>query len=200
MPKKLRLLFVLFLFFPVLSRAQSNLPVGGHFGVKFGAGLTRVHVDGISPNIPKQALVPNIGLMYRYRQQRLVFQPEALLAVKGATFQVLRGATRETTSNDYYYLSVPLLLGYIPTEGLTVQAGPEFSYAINAGKATGPGVRNDLGLAVGIHYDFLDMLDKFSLHIRYIHGFTNVSPEPLAIYKNRTLQLSLVYNLYHKKG
>ncbi len=190
--------FTLFLLFPFLSRAQSNNPVGGHFGVKVGAGLTRVSIGGLSLNIPKQALVPHLGVMYRYRQQRFVFQPEALLALKGATFQVQRGANRETTSNRYYYVSAPLLLGYIPTEGLTFQAGPEFSYALNAGSETGPGRRNDLGLVVGVHYDFLDLLDKFSLHIRYVHGLTNVSPEPLATYRNRTLQVSAVYNLYRK--
>lgn len=193
------LFFSLFLLVPFLARAQSNNPVGGHFGVKVGAGLTRVSISGLSLNIPKQALVPNLGVMYRYRQQRFVLQPEVLLALKGATIQVQRGANRETTPNRYYYVSVPLLLGYIPTEGLTLQAGPEFSYALNAGSETGPGRRNDLGLAVGVHYDFLDFLDKFSLHIRYVHGFTNVSPEPLATYRNRTLQVSAVYNLYRKK-
>ena len=137
--------------------------------------------------------------MYRYRFQRLVFQPEVLLAQKGATLKIERGSTDDITPNKYYYVSAPILLGYIPTEGLTLQAGPEFSYALNAGSDTGPGRRNDLGVAVGIHYDFLDLLDKFSLHIRYVHGFTNVSPEPLATYRNRTLQVSVVYNVYRKK-
>lgn len=198
MHKNRILFFTLFLLVPGLSWSQSNNPVGGHFGVKVGASLTRVNISGISLNIPKQALVPHFGVMYRYRQQRFVLQPEVLLALKGATFQVQRGANRETTAHRYYYLSAPLLLGYIPTEGLTLQAGPEFSYALNAGTTTGPGRRNDLGVAVGIHYDFLDLLDKFSLNIRYVHGFTNVSPEPLATYRNRTLQISVVYNLYHK--
>lgn len=137
--------------------------------------------------------------MYRYRLQKFVLQPEALLAIKGGTFQVERVGGRTTTSNDYYYVSVPLLLGYIPTEGLTLQAGPEFSYALNAGKTGGPGAKNDLGLAIGVHYDFLDMLDKFSLHVRYVHGFTDVSSEPLATYKNRVVQVAIAYNLYPKK-
>ena len=195
------LVFTFLLTSPLLVRAQSNNPAGGHFGVKIGASLARLNVSGISPNIPKQALAPHIGVMYRYRLQKFVIQPELLLAVKGGTFQTERigVAGRDTKSNSYYYASVPILLGYIPTEGLTLQAGPEFSYALNAGTTKGPGAKNDIGLAVGVHYDFLDMLDKFSLHIRYVHGLTNVSPEPLAVYKNRVAQVSIVYNLYKKK-
>lgn len=195
------LIFAFLLTSPLLVRAQSNKPTGGHFGVKIGASLARLNVAGITPNIPKRSLAPHLGVMYRYRLQRFVVQPEVLLASKGGSLQTERiGATgRDTKQNRYYYLSVPVLLGYIPTEGLTFQAGPEFSYALNAGKANGPGAKNDLGLAVGVHYDFLDMLDKFSLHVRYVHGFTNVSPEPLATYKNRALQASIVYNLYKKK-
>lgn len=184
-----------------LVRAQSNKPTGGHFGVKIGASLTRLNVSGVTANIPKQSLAPVLGVMYRYRLQKFVLQPEVLLAQKGGNFQRIRiGATgRDTQANKYYYVSVPVLLGYIPTEGLTLQAGPEFSYALNAGKTNGPGAKNDLGLAVGVHYDFLDMLDKFSLHLRYVQGFTNVSPDPLAVYKNRALQVSIVYNLFPKK-
>jgi len=196
---RLLLLFCL-LTSPLLSGAQSNNPVGGHFGVKIGASLTEVTITGTTANIPKRALEPHLGVMYRYRYHRLVLQPEALLAVKGSTFQVIQATgERLTTSNSYYYASIPIMLGYIPTEGLTVQAGPEFSYAFNAGRTGGPGAKNDLGIAVGIHYDFLDMLDKCSLHIRYVYGLANVSPESAAQYYNRNLQVSLVYNLYPKK-
>ena len=193
------LLFVTLLSLPLWSRAQSNNPLGGHFGLKVGGSLTRVAVSGISLNVPKQALQPHLGVMYRYRLQRFVVQPEVLLAIKGSTFLVERVGGRETSRDQYYYASVPLLLGYIPTEGLTLQAGPEFSYALNAGRPNGPGAKNDRGLVVGAHYDFLDLLDKFSLHIRYVYGLSNVSPEPLATYKNRVLQVSAVYNLYPKK-
>lgn len=193
------LISVLFLTISGLAQAQSNNPVGGHFGVKVGASLTRISVSGITQNIPKQALQPHLGLMYRYRYNRFVVQPEVLLAVKGGTFQQERVGGRVNSRALYTYASVPLLLGYIPTEGLTLQAGPEFSYALSTDPVNGPGPRNDLGVVVGAHYDFLDMLDKFSLHIRYVYGLNNVSPEPLATYKNRNFQVSVVYNLYRKK-
>ena len=141
--------------------------------------------------------------MYRFRYNRFVIQPEVLYSAKGGTFQAVKVGGKVTTKNNFAYISVPLLFGYIPTEGITLQVGPEFSYALNSGTATGPGTRNDIGLVVGAHYDFLDMLDKFSLHLRYIHGLKNVAPpsDPaLAVdYRNRVLQLSMVYNFYKKK-
>ena len=191
-------LFSVLLTVPGLVRAQSNNPVGGHFGIKFGASLTRVHITGITANEPKQALQPHLGVMYRYRYHRFVAQPELLLAIKGATFKTERLGTTTLTKVQYPYLSVPLLVGYIPTEGLTLQAGPEFSYALSTNTTNGPGTSNDFGIVVGAHYDFLDMFSKLSLHLRYVHGLTNVSPEPLATYKNRNVQVSLVYNLYKK--
>lgn len=195
-----RFLFLLLLSCPLVGRAQSDDPVGGHFGLKIGGSLTQVAISGTSVNIPKRALEPHLGVMYRYRYHRLVAQPELLLSVKGGTFQQEQtGGTRTTTKASYYYASLPLLLGYIPTEGLTIQAGPEFSYALNAGQTGGPGTNNDLGAVLGVHYDFLDMLNKFSLHIRYVYGFVNVSSEATASYYNRNLQVSLVYNLFPKK-
>ena len=191
-------LLACFLTLSLLVQAQSNRPVGGHFGVKVGAGLTNLNVSGITANLPKRALQPHVGVMYRYRYNKFVFQPEALIAVKGSTFKVERLGNTTTTKAAYTYASVPVLLGYIPTEGLTVQAGPEFSYALGIGD-NGPGQRNDLGIAVGVHYDFLDMFDKLSLHLRYVYGLNNVSPEPLATYKNRTFQASVIYNFYKKR-
>lgn len=139
--------------------------------------------------------------MYRYRYHKVVAQPEVLLGIRGATFQtpIVGQTERATTAINYYYVNVPLLLGYIPTEGLTLQAGPELGYALNAGKTNGPGNKYDVSLVVGAHYDFLDMLNKFSLHVRYIYGFANVSPVAQATYTNRQLQASIVYNLYPKK-
>ncbi|GAB4055825.1 porin family protein [Spirosoma litoris] len=185
---------------PFISKAQSDKPIGGHFGLKVGASFTQIAISGSTVNIPHRALQPHLGAIYRYRYNRWVVQPEAILSIRGGTFQQEQSnGSRTTTGVSYYYASLPFMLGYIPTEGLTVQAGPEFSYALNAGQTGGPSANNDLGLAVGVHYDFLDMLNKFSLNVRYIYGFTNVSPEATAAYYNRNLQVSMVYNLFPKK-
>ncbi|GAA4412094.1 hypothetical protein GCM10023187_38680 [Nibrella viscosa] len=196
-----RLVYVLFLCaLPLLTQAQSDY-APGHFGIKVGPALTRTSVSGITPNIPKNKIDFQFGAIYQLRLNRFVLQPEVLYAVKGGTFQVTRigSTTRETIRNNYNYMSVPLLVGWIPTPGIILQAGPEFSYALNTPDTNGPGSRNDLGIVVGAHYDFLDMLEKFSLQVRYIHGLNDVSGNPLATYRNRALQVAIVYNLYRMK-
>jgi len=172
----------------------------GHFGLKAGVAVTRVAISGgTETTIPKNKIDFNLGVMYRLRYHRLVFQPELLFNLKGGTYQIVRTAGRETIKNNFNYLTVPVLFGYIPTEGLTIQAGPAFSYALNDPATGGPGARSDIGAVIGAHYDFLDLLAQYSLHVRYIHGFNNVTNVPGTDFRNRELQVSIVYNLYKPK-
>ena len=172
----------------------------GHFGLKVGPSLTRAPIvaGGITPSIVKQKMDFHFGVMYRYRFNKFVIQPELLYQVKGGTYQQeqIASTTRTTIENNFNYVSVPLMLGYIPTEGLTIQAGPEFSWAVNT--PNGPKANRDLGLALGIHYDFLDMADKLSLNLRYVYGLTKIPETANSMLQNRAFQLSVVYNFYRK--
>jgi hypothetical protein len=189
-------------------RAQGFLKsLEGNFGVKLGSAISRTQVGGTTDIIHKQNLdlLGQAGFTYRVRYQKFTLQPELLYAVKGGTFQRIKPGTatspedRSTEVNSFQYLSVPVLLGYIPTEGLTLQLGPEFSYLINAGTTNSPGTKTDLGIAVGAHYDFLDLLEKFSLHVRYVYGLANVSGSPTYSYRNRVFQVGIVYNFRKEK-
>ncbi|MFC5410224.1 porin family protein [Larkinella bovis] len=181
-----------FLFASVSSFAQLQ----GVFGLKVGASSSKTAQEGVTPYISRYKTAFHLGGIYRLRYHRFVAQPEFLLSVKGGTFKRL-GTNPQTIRNNYNYLSLPLLLGWVPTEGLVLQAGPEFSYALDT--PNGPGKKQDTGIAIGAHYDFLDMADQFSLHLRYIYGLNNVSSNPIVEYYNRTFQVSVVYNFY-KKG
>lgn len=176
----------------------SALLNSGHFGIKAGPSLTSAPIQGVSPTIAKQKLDFHLGVMYRYRFTKFVIQPELLYQLKGGTYQQLQigSANRTTTENNFNYISLPIMLGYIPTEGLTLQAGPEFSWAVST--PNGPRSNRDLGIAVGIHYDFLDMLDKFSLNLRYVYGTTTIPETANSTLQNRAFQVSLVYNFYKK--
>lgn len=176
----------------------SSLINTGHFGIKVGPSLTRAPIQGVSPTIEKQKLDFHLGVMYRYRFTKFVIQPELLYQVKGGTYQQFQigSSNRTTTENNFNYVSLPIMLGYIPVEGLTLQAGPEFSWAIST--PNGPQSNRDLGIAVGIHYDFLDMADKLSMNLRYIYGTTKIPETVNSTLQNRVLQLSVVYNFYKK--
>jgi len=194
--------FLVSAFFLLIAGAASA-QVEGHFGVKAGASSAKTGQVGTSSFISRYRTTFHLGGMYRLRVNRFVVQPELLFSNKGGSFKgtvnQLGGARTEVIRNNYNYLSAPLLLGWIPTEGLTLQVGPEFSYALNTPRTNGPARRQDLGVVVGVHYDFLDVLDKFSLHIRYIHGLQNISDNPIVERYNRTFQVSMVYNFYRKK-
>ena len=187
------LLLVAFLFASFSSFAQLQ----GVFGIKAGASSSITAQEGVTPYaVERYKTAFNLGGIYRLRYKRFVAQPELLYSVKGGSLRRL-GTNEQTVRNNFNYISLPILLGWVPTEGLVLQAGPEFSYAINT--PNGPGKKQDTGIAIGAHYDFLDMAEKFSLHLRYIHGLNNVSSNPLVEYRNRTFQVSLVYNFYKKK-
>lgn len=170
--------------------------VQGIFAIKAGASSSRTVEEGVTPYSAKFKTDFHFGALYRLRYKRFVAHPEVLFALKGGSF---KGARDGVIRNNYNYLSVPIMLGYIPTEGIALQVGPEFSYALNTPATNGPAVRSDFGVAVGAHYDFLDMADQFSLHVRYIHGLKNISTNPIVERYNRAFQVSIVYNFYKKR-
>jgi hypothetical protein len=177
----------------------SALMNSGHFGVKAGIQFTSAPIEGTSGSFVKRDMDIHFGVMYRYRFTKFVIQPELLYQIKGGTYQQLRiGSTsdRSTIDNNFNYVSLPIMLGYIPIEGLTIQAGPEFSWRVRT--VNEPQSATDTGIALGIHYDFLDMLDKFSLNIRYVHGLTKIPETVNSTLQNRVLQVGVVYNLYKK--
>jgi hypothetical protein len=166
------------------------------WGVKIGASVSKTAIlNTQNIIIPKFRQDINVGFFRRMQISKFVIQPELYYQVKGGTF-----SATDVVKNNYQYLSVPLLLGYEITDGLTIQAGPEYSWALNANKKYGPTVKNDLGISAGIHFDFLDMASLFSLELRYTQGLTDINSASIPDYRNRTIQASLHYNLsdYYK--
>ncbi|GAB3264417.1 hypothetical protein GCM10027347_31470 [Larkinella harenae] len=176
---------------------SSFAQIQGVFGLKAGASTSKTAQEGVTPySLERFKTAFHFGGIYRLRYKNFVAQPELLYSVKGGSLRRL-GANEQTLRQNFNYISLPIMLGWVPTEGLVLQAGPEFSYAIET--PYGPGKKQDTGIAVGAHYDFLDMAEQFSLHLRYIHGLNNVSSNPIVEYRNRTFQVSIIYNFYKKK-
>ncbi|MFN8354608.1 MAG: outer membrane beta-barrel protein [Spirosomataceae bacterium] len=167
-----------------------------HFGVKIGM------TSGYTAYSPKDTITTfryktdlHIGVFYRMRNEKWVFQPELQFMVKGGTWK----RPREIIFNNYNYVTFMPVVGYIPTEGLTFEVAPEFSYATNTPSTYGPPTRKDFGVMLGARYDFLDMLEDFSLNVRYMYGFTNISDKAGLTMNNRAFSVSLIYNWYKKK-
>ena len=169
-----------------------------HFGVKIGANTS---YSVLTPNytyLPKFQSHLHAGVFYRIRKNRWIFQPEAEYTVKGGTF---KGATdltaNEVIRNNFNYFILQPTVGYVVTEGLTFEAGPQFGFKINS--VNGPAKSNETSFSVGFRYDVLDALEDVSFAIRYNHGLSNVSASSNQTVTNNTFQLSVIYNWYKKK-
>lgn len=186
---------LLLLTFISLSVTAQTVYIKPHLGLR--AGLN-VATSTYSPNFiynTKRQSHPNLGVFYRIRTQKWAFQPEVQLSVRGGTFK----GELEVVRNNFNFASFVPVVGYIITEGLTFEVAPEFSYALIAPKSIVPLRRNEFSVGSGFRFDFMDMAEDFSLNIRYVHGFTNLSTTKTESLYNRTLQVSVIYNLYKKK-
>ena len=166
-----------------------------HFGVRVGMNSA---YTTFSPNfiyILRYQSHPAIGAFFHVRNKKWSFQPEVQFNVKGGTFK----GESDVIRNNFNYLSLMPTIGYVVTEGLTLEAIPEYSFALNDFKTNGPEQKRDFGLGLGFRYDVLDMGEDFSLCFRYIHGFTNLTTVPTQTQYNRTFQVSVLYNFYKKK-
>ena len=165
------------------------------FGLKAGTNTAKTAVSGSDLFITKYNTGFHLGGFYRARFGNFVVQPEILYQVKGGTFKNADVLIR----NNYNYITVPIILGYVPTEGLTFEAGAEWSRALNGVKSLGPEINRDFGITAGVRFDLLDAADKFSLNLRYNYGITNISNIPGIEKYNRSIQFSVIYNFYKEK-
>lgn len=176
------------------------------FGPKLGLNMTKVKiVDNPTAFESKNRFDYNAGVFTRFNFGKFSIQPEAMYQEKGGNFS---GAG--TQQQSYKYVSTPVVLGYRPFKGINFEFGPEYSWALNVGAKNelrniyGPDAKNDVALIVGTRIDMLDAVSMFSLNLQYVHGLTNVTNRmsdttPLD-FRNRTIQLSVSYNLseYYK--
>jgi Outer membrane protein beta-barrel domain len=187
-------LLILFTVASVAAQAQT-IYLKPHFGVGIGVNTART---ALSPNFIyalKFQTHPNMRFFYRVRKNRFVFQPEIQLNVKGGTFSGETAVIR----NNFNYLSIQPVVGYILTEGLTLEAGAEFGKSLNGPASYGTNKASENSLMIGARLDFLDFAEDFSVNFRYIYGLTDLSPIPNQTMYNRTLQVTAIYNFYRKK-
>ncbi|MGR3811035.1 outer membrane beta-barrel protein [Jiulongibacter sp. NS-SX5] len=201
-----RFLVLSFLFISTLGFAQMEQSTFV-FGPKIGLQANTVRiVDNPSPTSSKLNMQYHAGVFTRLNfGEKLSLQPEAVFQVKGGN---LADPAQKLT---YRYLSTPILLGVSPLDGLFIEAGPEFNWALNAGwqkngvEQYGPDAARDNAFIVGARIDLLDMFSMFSINLRYIHGLNNINTRvehnnsPLD-FRNRTFQISATYNFseYYK--
>lgn len=203
----------------VLALVASSASAQLNYGIKGGAALVDMSLDylGISNDEYRPAYQVGIYGVHQV-SERVFFRSELFYANKGfraETPSVVPGNPLETFSMHLHYLSLPLLVGYSPTERLFVLVGPEVSYLLAARSRFESGSSDvgglwdeplDIGLTAGVGYQ---VSDRMSIDVRYVYGFRDVAPtsfrwvdpqDPLIDTfefqsRNRVFQLSLSYRL-----
>lgn len=201
---KLTKLFIL-LALPALTFGQMKQSTFV-FGPKVGLQMTKVKIiDNPTTIISKNRFDFNAGVYGRLNFGKFSVQPEVMYQEKGGNFT--EGLTQQ---QSYQFISTPVIFGYKVAKGINFEVGPEYSWALNTGSINadnnifGPDNDKDFALVVGTRIDMLDALSMFSINIRYVHGFNDmtsrVSDEIPLDFRNRTLQLSVSYNFseYYK--
>ncbi len=166
MIKKYLILFCLLVSFNGLAFGQFN------FGIKGGLNLTNT-TSIVRDSKMKAGL--NAGLLSELKiSKKFIFRPELLYSLKGSKTPATQ--FDDPGNTHFHYINLPLLLGFQPINKLTLLAGPELGYLMNAtsgfdGKSfdtTDHFEKPDIGAAFGLNYL---LNSKFSAEVRYIYGF-----------------------------
>jgi hypothetical protein len=187
-----KVFFLIFLFILAVrfSYAQENA------GLKFGGNIS--NVSSSHGNDFTALLDFNTGVVLRFKlRDKLLLNTEALLSHKGFNGILIPGGT---TASNLSYLSFPVLLQYNQTKNIYFQIGPEFNFLVNAkmkNKATNKSVTDDynkfdFSVAGGVGFK---VFKKFNLETRYSFGLSDIrrNESISGSYKNRTLQINLIY-------
>ncbi len=180
------------------SLSAQTIYLKPHFGAKIGMNTAFTRLSPNYTYILRNQTHFNFGAFYRIRKDRFIIQPELEYTVKGGTFKGGGvGGEDPIIKNNFNYFVVSPTIGYILTEGLTLEGGPQFGFRVNTVNA--PYKANETSLSIGLRYDVLDALEDLSFSLRYNYGLTNISPVASQTMTNRTVQLSVIYNWYKKK-
>ncbi len=112
------------------------------------------------------------------------------------------GSETPNSSNDFTYLSIPVMLRFKPMSFLSFEAGPQFSSLLDAVDSDGTSFKEDvkgsdfgLGLGATVHLPL-----GLNAGLRYVWGFTNVAETENDIeVKNTTFQLFAGWTIIGKK-
>ena len=154
------------------------------FGVKGGVNLADLSGDDITNNEIKTVFVGGIFFNYAFTDI-ISLQPEALFAMKGT-----KSTELENTGINLTYADIPLLLKLsVPTEGKfvpSVFAGPSIGILMSADYERAleeTDIKDylksaDVGLVLGVGFDYLIGAGRLLLDARYTFGFSTIIDDP----------------------
>lgn len=192
--------------------AMSSLTFAQQFGIKAGMNVASISKDGtLSDTSSKIGF--NAGVfMNAPLAENFSIQPEVLYNDLGSKITYGQNDNNSYSTN-LGYISVPVMFQYNATPEFYLEAGPQFSFLVNANNKLKDGNNNilvndwtklakdnlntfDFGLGLGAGYYFTP---QFGLTARYVAGMTkigkddNVYGQPYKDSKNNVFQVGLAY-------
>ena len=192
--------------------AMSSLTFAQQFGIKGGMNVASISKDGtLSDTSSKIGF--NAGVfMNAPLAENFSIQPEVLYNDLGSKITYGQNDNNSYSTN-LGYISVPVMFQYNATPEFYLEAGPQFSFLVNANNKLKDGNNNilvndwtklakdnlntfDFGLGLGAGYYFTPQL---GLTARYVAGMTkigkddNVYGQPYKDSKNNVFQVGLAY-------
>ena len=192
--------------------AMSSLTFAQQFGLKGGMNVASISKDGtLSDTSSKIGF--NVGVfMNAPLAENFSIQPEVLYNDLGSKITYGQNDNNSYSTN-LGYISVPVMFQYNATPEFYLEAGPQFSFLVNANNKLKDGNNNtlvndwtklakdnlntfDFGLGLGAGYYFTPQL---GLTARYVAGMTkigkddNVYGQPYKDSKNNVFQVGLAY-------
>lgn len=139
------------------------------FGVKGGINFSNFNgsIEGVSS---KNLTNFHLGIVTEFHIfENFSIQPELFYVTKGAELD----GFGEQIKNELGYIALPILAKFYLTEnGLSLEAGPQFSFLVSERNEVADGAKKmDLGLAGGLGYQ---LTDNIFVQARYVAGLTKV--------------------------
>ncbi|CDN75839.1 PorT family protein [Elizabethkingia anophelis] len=195
-----------------MAFAQTTNNGGIRFGIKGGGNLSRITEGNFSDTEHKFGF--NGGVFMNVpMSDKFNFQPEVIYNYMGSKSTGKNDQNQDVKhETNLGYISVPLMVQFNVTPKFYVEAGPEFSYLVNANSKLKNGnqtitdnwnsktlddlKRFNAAGAIGLGYR---ITDNWGVNARYTTGFTKIGKNDTTVgqlfndSRNENIQLGLSY-------
>lgn len=200
--KKMKKLFLSVSLIAIVTTVAFSQSVSG--GLRLGMNIANqtTSLGGTSISASAKVGLMAGGYLTIMTSEKFGIQPELVFSQFGASAS--SGGT--SMSNNFNYLSLPVILRYNVTPNFNLQAGPQLGILLSASQTSGSTTVDikdqangiDFGLVFGAGIDF----GKFNGGIRYYIGLTNLQknvPQGLDLKTtNSGIQIFIGYALFGK--
>ncbi|MBL7873380.1 MAG: PorT family protein [Cyclobacteriaceae bacterium] len=169
------------------------------FGIKGGLNLSKLILS--DPEASYQSKTGyHAGIFFQSKFDKVAIQPEVLLYTMQGNFS----GPGYTGSEDFTYLTIPVMLKFFPVKGMNLQLGPQVGMLLNGERSTTTLVgtvkqdikdqyeKTDYSVSAGLGWDFsfgLKLDARYNIGIKDINRATNGEEA-----KSRVFLVSLGWN------